>query len=219
MSQRPGQDPGRIERRADPADVQAVGYGPGDVVQVPERYADLPVHKEASGRADRWNDHLAEPLPSSVYVVDDRYLYATDKVGRVTHAEGWLGWLESKDNDDRRKLSAQRAAGEPDRQRTDDGGHIFATSFDGPGEAVNLTAQSRVQNQAVKGSDNWRRMEESWHALRAAGIQVHANIDLRYPDGSSRRPAARAVVDRHEGKRSPRRIFKETRPQTNRERD
>ena len=177
------------------------------------------MNKEQSGRADRWNDHLSEPEPSSVYLVDDRYLYVTDKVGRVTHAEGWLGWLPSKDNADRRNLEAQREAGEPDRQRNDDGGHLFATSFNGPGEAINLTAQSRTQNQAVKGSDNWRRMEESWQALRAAGIQVHAGIDIRYPDGTSRRPAARAVVDRHEGKRSPRRIFKETKPQSTRERE
>lgn len=219
MAERPRRDAGRIEQPADPADVRAVGYGPDDVVQVPERYADLPVHKEKSGRADRWNDRLAEPEPSSVYVVDNRYLYATDKAGRVTHAEGWLGWLPSTDNDERRNLGAQREAGEPDRERNDDGGHLFGTSFDGPGEAINLAAQSRVQNRAVKGSDNWRRMEETWHALRAAGIQVNASIDLKYPDGSSQRPASRAVVDRHDGKRSPRRIFRETRPQSNRGRD
>lgn len=196
-----------------------MGYGPEDVVQVPERYADLTVHKEKSGRAARWNDDLMAPEPSSVYVVDDRYLYATDQAGRVTHAEGWLGWLPSKENDERRNLGAQREAGEPDRQRNDDGGHLFATSFDGPGEAINLTAQSRTQNQAVKGSDNWRRMEESWQALRAAGIQVHASIDVRYDDGTTRRPSARAVVDRHDGRRSPRRIFKETKPQPTRDRE
>ncbi|MFI7065814.1 DNA/RNA non-specific endonuclease [Kribbella sp. NPDC050124] len=208
----------RAELPADVGDVRAVGYGPGDVVQVPERYAGLAVHKERSGRTERWNDRLMAPEPSAVYVVDDRYLYATDKAGRVTHAEGWLGWLPSKENDERRNLSAQRAAGEPDRQRSDDGGHLFGTAFDGPGEAVNLTAQSRNQNQAVQGSDNWRRMEESWQALRAAGIQVHASIDVRYPDGTTRRPSSRAVVDRHDGRRSPRRIFKETKPQSNRDR-
>jgi DNA/RNA non-specific endonuclease len=219
MADHPRRRSDRVEQAADPADVRVVGYGPDDVVQVPERYDGLPVHKETSGRAERWNGNLAEPKPSSVYVVDDRYLYATDKAGRVTHAEGWLGWLPSKDNDERRNLEAQREAGRPDRQRTDDGGHLLATSFDGPGEAINLTAQSRTQNQAVKDSDNWRRMEESWHALRAAGIQVHASIDVRYPDGTSRRPAARAVVDRHEGGRSPRRIFKETKPQSTRDRE
>ncbi|WP_433158254.1 DNA/RNA non-specific endonuclease [Kribbella sp. CA-247076] len=219
MSERPPHGSERAEQAADPADVEAVGYGPGDVVQVPDRYAELPVYKEKSGRAGRWNDNLSGPDPSSVYVVDDRYLYATDRAGRVTHAEGWLGWLPSKENDERRNLDAQRAAGEPDRQWNDDGGHLFATKFDGPGEAINLTAQSRTQNQAVKGSDNWRRMEESWQALRAAGIQVHASIDVRYADGTSRRPSARAVVDRHEGRRSPRRIFKETTPQPTKDRE
>jgi hypothetical protein len=209
----------RADLPADPADVRAVGYGPDDVVQVPERYADLAVHKERSGLADRWNDDLMAPEPASVYVVDDRYMYATDKAGRVTHAEGWLGWLPSRENDERRILDAQRQAGKPDRQRTDDGGHLFATSFDGPGEAVNITAQSRTQNQAVKGSDNWRRMEESWQVLRAAGIQVHASIGVRYPDGTTRRPSTRAVVDRHGGRRSPRRIVKETKPQSSRDRE
>jgi len=114
MADRASDRSSRVEQPADPADVQAVGYGPGDVVQVPERYADLHVHKEKSGRADRWNDDLMAPEPSSVYVVDDRYLYATDRAGRVTHAEGWLGWLPSKENDERRNVGAQRQAGEPD---------------------------------------------------------------------------------------------------------
>ncbi|MEU4291335.1 DNA/RNA non-specific endonuclease [Kribbella sp. NPDC026596] len=219
MTDRPRRASSRIEQPADPADVRAVGYGPDDVVQVPEKYAELPVHKEKSGRADHWNEKLSNPEPSSVYVVDERYVYATDAAGRVTHAEGWLGWLPSEQNDERRDLDAQREAGEPDRQRTDDGGHLFATVFDGPGEAINLTAQSRSQNRAVKGSDNWRRMEESWQALRAAGIQVHAAIDVRHPNGTSPRPSSRAVVDRHEGERSPRRIFKETKPQSARGRE
>lgn len=219
MTDRPRRASTRIEQPADPADVRAVGYGPDDVVQVPDKYADLPVRKEKSGRADHWNDNLMAPEPSSVYVVDDRYLYATDKAGRVTHAEGWLGWLPSKDNEERRNLDAQLEAGEADRQPTDDGGHLFATVFDGPGETINLTAQSREQNRAVRGSDNWRRMEESWQALRAAGIPVHAAIDVQHPDGTSRRPSARTVVDRHEGRRSPRRIFKETKPQAARGRE
>ncbi|HEY3004575.1 MAG TPA: DNA/RNA non-specific endonuclease [Kribbellaceae bacterium] len=208
----------RVERAADPADVTAVGYGPDGPVKVPARYDGLPVHEERSGRKDRWNDHLSAPEPSSVYVVDDRYLYITDKAARVTHAEGWLGWLPSSRNGDRRDLEAQRQAGEPDRRRTDQGGHLFATMFDGPGEAINLTAQSAVQNGPVKGTDNWWRLEDSWRALRASGIQVHASIDVRYPDAVSRRPEARTEVDRHDGRRSPRRVFKETPAKPKRER-
>ncbi|HZX08421.1 DNA/RNA non-specific endonuclease [Kribbella sp.] len=205
--------PARVEQPAHPADVRAVGYGPDDVPVVPDRYADLPVHEEPSGRAGDWNDFLMEPEPSSVYVVDDRYLYVTDEHARVTHAEGWLGWLPSQENEDRRNLEAQRDAGKPDRQRTDDGGHLFGTMFDGPGESINITAQSRSQNQAVKGvADNWRRMEESWQAMRAAGVQVHAAIDVKHPNGTTRRPSSRTVVSRHEGRRSPRSIFRETKP-------
>ena len=208
----------RTEQPADPADVRAVGYGPDEPVRVPERYADLPVHKEDSGTAGHWNDRLMAPEPSSVYLVDDRYLYATDAAGRVTHAEGWLGWLPSKENDEHRNNSAQREAGEPNRLPTDDGGHLVATALGGPGEAINLTAQSRSQNRAVTGSDNWRRMEETWRAMRAAGIQVHATIDVRHPDSTTRRPSSRAVVAHHLGERSPRRIFKETKPTSPRER-
>ncbi|RZU11055.1 DNA/RNA non-specific endonuclease [Kribbella rubisoli] len=203
----------RIEQPADPGDVRVVGYGPGDVPVVPDKYAELPVHTEKSGRVDHWNDELMTPEPSSVYVVDKRYLYVTDSAARVTHAEGWLGWLPSDKNEARRNLDAQREAGKPDRERNDDGGHLFGTVFDGPGESINLTAQSRSQNQAVKGSpDNWRRMEESWQALRASGVQVHAAIDVRHQNGTTLRPSSRAVIDRHEGRRSPRRIFRETKP-------
>jgi len=85
-------------------------------------------------------------------------------------------------------------------------------------EAINLTAQSAVQNGPVKGTDNWWRLEDSWRALRASGIQVHASIDVRYPDAVSRRPEARTEVDRHDGRRSPRRVFKETPAKPKRER-
>lgn len=201
------------EQPADPADVKAVGYGAGDLVLIPERYAHLRVFDEQSGRADGWNPRLMAPEPSSVYRVDG-YLFVTDRAGRVVHAEGWLDLLPAEQNDERRNLEAQRDAGEPDRLPSDDGGHIFATSFNGPGEAINITAQSRIQNQAVKGSDNWRRLEEIWHALRVSGVQVHVSVDLRYADAGSRRPVSRTVVDRHEGNRSPRRIFKETTRET-----
>jgi hypothetical protein len=210
MPERPSRASARIEQPADPADVRAVGYGPDDVPVVPEKYVGLPVHKEQSGRDGHWNTRLMAPEPAAVYVVDERYVYVTDDHGRVAHAEGWLGWLPAKENDERRNLEAQREAGEPDRQRTDDGGHLFATSFDGPGESINLTAQSRSQNRAVKGSDNWRRMEESWQALRASGVQVHAAIDVQHPNGTTRRPSSRTVVARHEGRRSPRSIFRDT---------
>lgn len=207
----PSRAPVRIEQPADPADVRAVGYGPNDLPVVPEKYAGLPVHKEQSGRVGQWNDRLMDPEPSAVYIVD-RYLYATDKAGRVTHAEGWLGWLPAEENDERRNASAQREAGEPDRQPTDDGGHLFATVFGGPGEAINLTAQSREQNRAQSGSNNWRAMEQTWQAMRASGIQVHATIGVRHENRTTDRPSSRVAEDRHDGEPSPRRIFRETKP-------
>jgi hypothetical protein len=212
MREEPSRAPARIEQHADPVDVRDVGYGPGDVPVVPEQYAGLAVHKEQSGRDGQWNERLMEPEPSSVYIVDERYIYVTDEHSRVAHAEGWLGWLPSEENGERRNLEAQLDAGRPDREYTDDGGHLFATSLDGPGESINLTAQSRSQNRAVKGSQNWRRMEESWHALRVSGVQVHATIDLEHADGTTRRPSSRTVVALHQGRRTPRRTFKETDP-------
>jgi len=126
MTERPSRASVRIEQPADPADVRAVGYGPDDVPVVPDKYARLPVHKEESGRGGDWNGRLMEPAASAVYIVDRRYLYVTDDHGRVSHAEGWLGWLPTAENDERRNVEAQREAGVPDRQRTDDGGHLFA---------------------------------------------------------------------------------------------
>ncbi|MET9271546.1 DNA/RNA non-specific endonuclease [Kribbella sp. NPDC003557] len=212
MPDQPSRASARIEQPADPADVRAVGYGPDDVPVVPERYARLPVHKEESGHIGDWNNSLMEPEPSAVYVVDERYLYVTDDHGRVSHAEGWLGRLPTAENDERRNVEAQREAGVPDRQRTDDGGHLFATVFDGPGESINLTAQSQEQNRAVRGSENWRRMEQTWQAMRVAGVQVHAAIDVKHANGTTLRPSSRTVVSRSQGERSPRRIFRETKP-------
>lgn len=207
----------RIEQPAHPADVRAVGYGPAQPPKVPAKYAGLPVLDEKSGQVDDWNDELMNPRPSTVYRIDDRYLLVTDARGRVVHGEGWLGWRPGTDEIEKhRNLDAQLEAGEPDRQATDDGGHLFAAMFEGPGESINLTAQSRIQNRAVKGSSNWRRMEDVWRAKRAAGIPVHAAIDVQHPDRTTRRPSSRSVTDHAEGKRSPRRIFRETRPQPSR---
>jgi DNA/RNA non-specific endonuclease len=213
MPSEPSRAPVRVEQPAHPADVREVGYGPDDVPVVPDRYAGLPVLKEKSGRADHWNPRLMSPEPSVVYLVDDRYLYVTDDHARVKHAEGWLGWVPVAKDEDRRNAEAQLEAGEPDRQPNDDGGHLFATKFEGPGESLNLTAQSREQNRMIKDvPSNWRRLEDTWQALRASGIQVHASIDVKHPNRSSLRPSSRTVTDHHDGVRSPRRIFRETKP-------
>jgi hypothetical protein len=218
MTDRPARASGWAEEQPPhPDDVRAVGYGPDELPQVPRRFADLPVHKEESGRRDFWNPNLSAPEPSMVYLVDERYLYVTDKAGRVEHAEGWLGRLPSEENAERRNLYAQRQAGKPDRERSDDGGHLFATSFEGPGEAINLTAQSRSQNQSVKGSNNWHRMEDALLAKRVAGVQVHATIGVRYPDGTTERPSARNVMLRNEGRPPRRSIFRDPKSQRNRE--
>ncbi|TCC07957.1 hypothetical protein E0H45_18660 [Kribbella soli] len=142
-----------------------------------------------------------------------------DRQGRAGGPRRGLARLAA-DRRERRPPQRDRAreAGEPDRQPTDDGGHLFATVFDGPGEAINLTAQSQEQNRAHAGSNNWRAMEQTWQAMRASGIQVHAAIDVRHANGTTDRPSSRSVVDRHNGEHSPRRIFRETKPVSSRER-
>lgn len=217
MTDRQRRTPFPGEQPAHPDDVRAVGYGPDDEPAVPERYAGLPVHREKSGRKDFWNANLRDPQPNSVYIVDNRYLFVTDAAGRVKHAQGWLGRLPSAQNAERRNLYAQRQAGKPDRERTDDGGHLFGTAFDGPGEDINMTAQPRKDNQMRKNSNNWRRMEDALLAKRVAGIQVHAKIEVRFPDATTPRPSARSIVVRHEGQASPRRIFRQTRQSPARE--
>lgn len=91
----------------------------------------------------------------------------------------------------------QRVVGRQDRLPDDDGGHLIATQFNGPGDIDNLVAQNKQINRA---GGEWYKMEMEWaQALKEKPPKnVSVNINPVY-SGSSLRPNSFEVIYKIEG--------------------
>ena len=138
-----------------------------------------------AGRAGAWNALMNKPLtPNATYEETvTGYEYTTDELGRVLQARGELLYRSGE-----RNTHQQRVAGRPDRLPSDDGGHYFATVFNGPGEAINLTPMDANLNRGA-----WKRMENTWVEALKRGRRVEVAIDVEYVD-HVRRPARFSVI-------------------------
>jgi len=126
-------------------------------------------------------------------VVDQKFVYDTDHLGRVVHAEGHLDlWLPEPDRV--RNDVQQQAAGVPDRLSTDHGGHFFGAQFGGPAEGINMSAMDGPGLN--KGA--YRRLENLWSREIKAGHTVDVRVDPVFV-GDSRRAARFAVTYRIDG--------------------
>ncbi|MEE4379301.1 MAG: DNA/RNA non-specific endonuclease [Candidatus Competibacteraceae bacterium] len=139
---------------------------------------------QSSGGTGAWSPALNDPQPNSRYVVDGRYTYDTDELGRVERVSGELR-LDAADRNSYR----QQQAGGAERLTTDDGGHLVGSQFDGPGEAINLIAQNRDINRS---GGQWYALESTWQAALNRGQQVSVDIQPVF-SGSNIRPDAISV--------------------------
>ncbi|WP_417841387.1 DNA/RNA non-specific endonuclease [Terasakiella sp.] len=114
---------------------------------------------------------------NSLYRVDDRYDYYTDNLGRVDKVEGRLE-LGQKD----RNTYQQVCAGGDCRGPTDQGGHLIASIFNGPGEGLNLVPMERLVNQS-----RYKTLENTWKQALLDGKAVDVKIEPVY-SGNSKRP-------------------------------
>jgi hypothetical protein len=132
-----------------------------------------------AGAKGGWNKALNEPLkPNAVYVENGMgYRYTTDGLGRVARADGTLDLNKA----DRAGYQQQHAGGSW-RQLTDQGGHLIASIFGGPGERINLVPMDANLNQGA-----WRSMEAGWAKELAAGKTVSVDVQPIYA-GESLRP-------------------------------
>ena len=133
------------------------------------------------GTKGSWNRVLNGGLePDSNYFVNGRYIYHTDETGRVSKVSGELH-LNSAD---RNIYQQQRAVGVKDGiTGQDDGGHLIASMFDGPGEQINYVPQSAVQNRA--GGD-WYDLEQTWKKALGNNQKVEVDIQMVYSEASKR---------------------------------
>ena len=136
---------------------------------------------ENSGIKGNWNKALNSELePNKIYKVDD-YSYFTDEAGRVNKVSGELK-LETKD---RNVYQQGKSVDLKDGIKGDDqGGHIIARVFNGPGEQINYVPQTAKLNNG-----EWKSMENSWKKSLSEGKKIEVDIQIIYDsDKSTKRP-------------------------------
>jgi hypothetical protein len=154
---------------------------------------------DPGNKADGWNQALnGELAPNTDYVVG-RYTYTTDATGRVVEARGRVH-LNRHDRNTHQQGKAAEVGGIKDAVDGDQGGHLFAAMFDGPGEQINYHPMTRELNGS--GGD-WYNMEQEWRSALDQNRTVDAKIRAEF-DGDSKRPVAFRVTFWIDGKKHTR---------------
>jgi len=156
------------------------------------------------GSKGGWNKTLNKPLePSTVYVVDD-YTYETDDKGRVNKVTGELYLNERGRNEYQQGKSVKLKDG---TQGEDDGGHLIAQIFDGPGEQINYVPQNANLNRG-----RWKTMENEWAEALSDEPPPPQKVEVEilpiYDDDSdSKRPIEFEVFYKIDGIEQPLKTF------------
>ena len=129
------------------------------------------------GKKGDWPAELnAKALePNAEYIVNG-YKYVTDAEGRVTQAAGKLDLKTAERNGYQQSVS-----GRTDRLDSDQGGHLIASIFNGPGDRLNLVPMDGNFNMGA-----WRSMESKLADALKAGKSVEVKIQVEYAAGSQR---------------------------------
>ncbi|WP_238015029.1 DNA/RNA non-specific endonuclease [Dactylosporangium sp. AC04546] len=151
----------------------------------------MPVVRFRAGRPGAWNRTANRPLQPNTAYIEKRtgYTYRTDANGRVTSFSGRL-----RSGTGHRNAYQQARSGRRDRRATDQGGHLFAHIFRGPGERINLVPMDSNLNLSA-----WKRMENRWARALDGGSTVRVEGRVEYPPGSTR-PSRFVVVENIDGR-------------------
>ena len=148
---------------------------------VVRNYGSNVIIAEQGSKTTRWNKDLNKPLAKQKYETDKGYLYETDANRRTIRVEGEL---RLKQND--RSGYQQACAGGNCRLSSDHGGHLIASQFEGPGEAINIVAMDRTLNGS---SGEWYKMEQEWANALKEGKKVEVKIEVFYKNSKDKRPS------------------------------
>ncbi|MBC8954462.1 DUF637 domain-containing protein [Xenorhabdus sp. PB62.4] len=129
-----------------------------------------------SGKTGGWEKQLNKPQPNTIYHVDGNKTFQTDSLSRTIIAEGSLSL--SKNDRNTYQQSKTGKSGNPG----DEGGHLFASIFNGPGEKINILPMNGNLNKS-----EWKKMENSWAKDLKDGKQIDVKIVPVYK-GESKRP-------------------------------
>ncbi|MDI6536888.1 hemagglutinin repeat-containing protein [Pantoea ananatis] len=129
-----------------------------------------------SGKKGAWNKAMNNPEPNTVYNVDGNKTYQTDELTRTTNVSASLS-LSKNDRNGYQQCKAGKC-GNPG----DEGGHLIASIFNGPGEKLNLVPMDGNLNKGA-----WKQMENTWANALKDGNKVDVNIQPIY-SGNNTRP-------------------------------
>lgn len=104
------------------------------------------------------------------------YRYATDGKGRVTSVEGKLDLKTAERNG-----YQQGVSGREDRLPDDQGGHLIASIFNGPGDRLNLVPMNGNLNTGA-----WKTVENRMADALKDGKSVEARVEVVYGEAGAR---------------------------------
>ncbi|WIO44058.1 hemagglutinin repeat-containing protein [Klebsiella electrica] len=148
-----------------------------------------------SGGKGNWSKELNNPQPNKVYHVDGDKIYKTDAQARPSQVEATLS-PNVKDRNGYQQCKAGKCGFDGD-----EGGHLIASIFNGPGEKLNLVPMDGNLNKGA-----WKQMENTWAKALGEGKEVKVNIQPSYI-GDSVRPEKFKVVYSIDGGRPIEKVF------------
>ncbi|MCW7763769.1 DNA/RNA non-specific endonuclease [Photorhabdus luminescens] len=133
------------------------------------------VIKTESGKKGNWNKDLNKLQPNTIYHVDGNKTYHTDALTRTSVVESTLKLSKNSRN------SYQQTKAGKSGNVGDEGGHLIASIFNGPGEKLNIVPMDGNLNKSA-----WKKMENKWANALKNDHQVQVKIDISYKDKGTR---------------------------------
>ena len=128
------------------------------------------------------------------------YQFKRNDEGQLLHASGDL-----KLKNGIRDQKGQMLAGREDRRKSDDGGHLIGTRFDGPGGEEYLIPQDRHVNRS-----GYKALEDEWAYELNNENDVHVEISPIYHENSRRPDVVEGSYTVSDGNRSQTEYFSMT---------
>jgi|GEM_PF-1711679 len=135
-----------------------------------------------SGGKGNWTKELNNPQPNKIYPVDGNKIFKTDELGRTSSVEANLSLITNDRN------TYQQCKTGKCGLDSDEGGHLIASIFNGPGEKINIVPMDANLNKG-----EWKKMENYWANELKSGNSVNVKINPVYI-GESQRPVSFDVV-------------------------
>ncbi|WED25511.1 DNA/RNA non-specific endonuclease [Vibrio sp. DW001] len=141
---------------------------------------------------------MNKPEPNKTFKVDDNYSFSTDELGRTKSVSGKLD-LTTKDRNKYQQGKAGKSG-----ESADEGGHLIASIFNGPGEKINLVPMNGNLNKG-----EWKKLENSWAEKLREGKSVDVTVEPVY-SSSSVRPDSFNITYTVDGGRPIEQVFLNT---------